>query len=74
MKKQRLRSREPRFTAVGTRRNDHPTPISPQTLALKFADRQRSSVGIVRFRTESHGVCLSLQGKNIDLGCLRTGC
>jgi hypothetical protein len=42
---------------------DHATPLSPQTLALNFASKWRSTVGIVRLRTKSHGVCFFLYGK-----------
>jgi hypothetical protein len=34
----------------------HETPLYSQNLALKFADQLRSSVGILRLRTKSHGV------------------
>jgi hypothetical protein len=44
----------------GVRRADNTTLPYPQKLALKFADRRRSSVGIVRLRTKRHRVCFVL--------------
>ena len=52
-KKQRLRSRKQRLTAVGIRCADHVTPLYLQKLALTSPTGGGRSVGIVRSRTKA---------------------
>jgi len=53
IKKQRLRSRKQRLTAVGIRCADHVTPFYPQKLALTSPTGGGRPVGIVRSRTKA---------------------
>jgi hypothetical protein len=55
MKKQRLRSRRPKLTAVRTLWADHTTPLNPQNLALGSSTIDCRSVSIVGLWTNSHG-------------------
>jgi hypothetical protein len=55
-KKNSLRSRKLRLTAVGIRWADYATP-SARYSRHYYAGSCDSSVGIVRLRTKSHGVC-----------------
>jgi len=52
IKKERLRSRKQRLTAVGTRCAHHVTLLFPQKLALNSPTGGGRSVGIVRSRTK----------------------
>jgi hypothetical protein len=57
MRKWRLRSGNPRLMAVGNLCDEQAgPPLYPQKLALIFADQRRSTLGIVRMPTKSHGV------------------
>jgi hypothetical protein len=60
MKKQRLRCRKLRLTAVRTRCADHATLLYLQNLALNSTTSGSRSVGIVRLRTKIHGAWSSL--------------
>jgi hypothetical protein len=47
------------ITAVGNRRADHVTPLYPQKSALTSPTGGGRSVGMVRSRTQGHGVFFS---------------
>jgi hypothetical protein len=50
--------RKPSLTAVGIRCAGHVTPFIRKRLALTSPTCGGRSVGVVRLRTKSHGVCL----------------
>jgi hypothetical protein len=70
MKKERLRSSKPRLTVVGICCADHVTPLYPQKLALTSPTSGGLSVGIVRWRTSSHGVLFVIALFKLYLQCL----